>query len=137
MLIRVDPSRERAIYEQIADSVRAEIAAGRLRAGEALPPAREIAASLEVNQHTVLHAYQLLRDEGLVDLRRGRGAVVTPAAEAVAELHREAQALAVRAAELGVGPAALAAIVVSASAGAVGGAVQSTPDQAPNEKEHA
>lgn len=115
MLIRVDPASERAIYEQIADSVRAGIASGRVRAGETLPPARSLAAGLEVNQHTVLHAYQLLRDEGLVDLRRGRGAVVTAAAGAIAELHREAQALAARAAELGVGSAALAALVVSAA----------------------
>jgi len=111
MLIRVDPSSERAIYEQIADSVRAEIAAGLARPGESLPPAREVARGLDVNQHTVLRAYQLLRDEGLVDLRRGRGAVVTPMAGSLAELHREAQALAARAASLGVAPATLAALI--------------------------
>ena len=68
MLIRIDPSSERAIYAQIADSVRASIAAGRGRPGETLPPARVLAQGLDVNQHTVLHAYQLLRDEGFVDL---------------------------------------------------------------------
>lgn len=115
MLIRVDPASERAIYAQIADSVRGEIAAGNLRPGDALPPARQVAVGLDVNQHTVLHAYQLLRDEGFIDLRRGRGAVVTAKAAGIAELYREAQELAARAARLGVAPSALAAIVGHAS----------------------
>ena len=115
MLIRVDPASERAIYAQIADSVRGEIAAGNLRPGEPLPPARQVAVGLDVNQHTVLHAYQLLRDEGFIDLRRGRGAVVTAKAAGIAELYREAQELAARAARLGVAPSALAAIVGHAS----------------------
>lgn len=111
MLIRIDAASERPIYAQIADSVRASIAAGRVRPGETLPPARVLAQGLDVNQHTVLHAYQLLRDEGFVDLRRGRGAVVTQAAAGIAELYAGAQDLAARAAALGVAPAALAAIV--------------------------
>lgn len=76
MLLRVDPASGVPIFEQLAASVRAELARGGLRAGERLPGAREVAAALGVNIHTVLKAYQLLRDEGLVDLRRGRGAVV-------------------------------------------------------------
>ncbi|XPP26395.1 MAG: GntR family transcriptional regulator [Leucobacter sp.] len=131
MLIRMDPASERAIYEQIADSVRAGIAAGRVRVGETLPPARELAAGLEVNQHTVLHAYQLLRDEGLVDLRRGRGAVVTPLAAAVAELYREAQALAAHAAALGVAPAALAALIAGTGLHEVQPAPGSPPPGSP------
>ncbi|MCB1274059.1 MAG: GntR family transcriptional regulator [Leucobacter sp.] len=111
MLIRVDAAKDRPIYVQIADSVRADIAAGRLVTGERLPPAGEIAAGLGVNKHTVLHAYQSLRDEGLIELRRGRGAAVTEAAAAIAELHHQAQALAARAVELGVAPDLLAAIV--------------------------
>lgn len=115
MLIRIDPANERAIYAQIADAVRASIASGQVRPGETLPPARQVATGLEVNQHTVLHAYQLLRDEGLIDLRRGRGAVVTAAAAGIAELYREARALAVHADALGVPPSILSAIVNHAS----------------------
>ncbi|TQJ07169.1 GntR family transcriptional regulator [Lapillicoccus jejuensis] len=85
MLFRVDPTSAQPLFEQVAGSVRRALHEGELGAGDRLPPAREVAGSLQVNLHTVLRAYQQLRDEGLVDLRRGRGAVVTgadPAAHA-------------------------------------------------------
>jgi len=78
--------------------------------GERLPSARELASALDVNVHTVLHAYQQLRDEGLVQLHRGRGAVVTGAAAQAAELHAELTAVARRARELGVSADAFAAL---------------------------
>lgn len=80
MLIRIDPASDVAIYDQIAASVRADASRGTLAPGDKLPSARELADALDVNIHTVLRAYQALRDEGLVDLRRGRGAVITDAA---------------------------------------------------------
>ncbi len=64
MLWQVDPSADAPLYEQLAASVRAEMAVGRLARGERLPSAKEVAAALDVNLHTVLRAYQLLRDEG-------------------------------------------------------------------------
>ncbi|WP_062521309.1 GntR family transcriptional regulator [Demequina silvatica] len=114
MLLRIDPDSTAALYDQIAGSVRRETAAGRLAAGDRLPSAREVAAALDVNLHTVLKAYQLLRDEGLVEMRRGRGAVISARADALAELRAEAAALAARARALGVGPDVLAALVRAA-----------------------
>ncbi|QIK62822.1 GntR family transcriptional regulator [Leucobacter viscericola] len=116
MLIRVDEASERAIYAQIADSVRTDISLGRITPGSVLPPAREVAAALGINVHTVLRAYQLLRDEGLIDLKRRRGAVVTQAAGAIAELRVEVQSLVTRAAALGVSPDALAALIAGSAA---------------------
>lgn len=77
MLIRVDPSSSVPLGDQVAASVRRAISEGRVRSGERLPPARDVAEALGVNVHTVLRGYQRLRDDGLIDLRRGRGAVVT------------------------------------------------------------
>ena len=98
MLLSVDTASDRPIYEQIADAIRQAVARGEILAGEKLPPASEIAIGLDVNKHTVLRAYQALRNEGLVDLRRGRGAVVTRIATEVVGLHRDVEALVARAA---------------------------------------
>ena len=80
-------------------------------AGDRLPAAREVAQSLGINLHTVLRAYQQLREEGLVDLRRGRGAVVTDTATPLADLLADLRTLAARARTLGVSPDSLASII--------------------------
>jgi GntR family transcriptional regulator len=111
MLIRVDPASEVPLFAQVAASVRADAAAGRLRPGDRLPSARDVATALGVNLHTVLRAYQDLRDEGLVDMRRGRGAVLTDAASPLAQLHDDVLALVTRARALGLSPDMLATLV--------------------------
>ncbi|MEU6119856.1 GntR family transcriptional regulator [Streptomyces sp. NPDC047117] len=80
MLVRIDPASAVPLGDQIAASVRGAIADGSVHAGERLPAARTLAVSLGVNVHTVLRGYQRLKEEGLIELRRGRGAVVTGAA---------------------------------------------------------
>jgi GntR family transcriptional regulator len=114
VLIRIDPASNVTIFGQLAASVRAEIGRGSLRPGDRLPSARELAASLDVNIHTVLRAYQDLRDEGLVDLRRGRGAVVTEHAAPSVELLDAVGALTAEARRLGVAPATLVAMIKEA-----------------------
>ncbi|MBP2703833.1 GntR family transcriptional regulator [Microbispora sp. RL4-1S] len=80
MLIVVDPSSALPLADQVADCVRAAVARGDAVPGDRLPPARTVAAALGINLHTVLRGYQRLRDEGLVELRRGRSATITDAA---------------------------------------------------------
>jgi len=96
MLVVVDPGARTPVFAQIAAQIAAQVAAGSLATGTRLPAARELAGSLGANVHTVLHAYQQLRDEGVVELRRGRGAVIigAPADEDVHEAVRRAVAAA-------------------------------------------
>ncbi|AZZ40170.1 GntR family transcriptional regulator [Acidipropionibacterium jensenii] len=77
MIWTVDPTAPEPLYAQLAAQVHLALARGELAPGERLPSARQLAQSLDLNIHTVLHAFQLLRDEGVVELRRGRGAVIT------------------------------------------------------------
>ena len=104
MMFRVDTDSPRGLAEQIADQVRGAVASGDLSPGERLPPARELAAGLDVNMHTVLRAYGTLRDEGLIDVRRGRGAqvVARPGSSLTAHLRRQVEELVTQAARLGV-----------------------------------
>ena len=98
MFVLVDSTASTPVFAQIAESISTQIATGTIATGSRLPAAKELAASLGVNVHTVLRAYQELRDGGQVELRRGRGAVVlgAPTAEgvrtAVAQAAAEAKA---------------------------------------------
>ena len=64
------------LHEQVAAEIRRAIADGEAAQGERLPPAVDLAAVLGVNKNTVIRALHILRDEGLLDFTRGRGARV-------------------------------------------------------------
>ncbi len=79
------------LHEQVAGEIRRAIAEGEAGPGERLPPAKDLAAILGVSANTVLRALRLLRDEGLLEFRRGRGVSVagTPERGAVVTKTRE------------------------------------------------
>ena len=91
MDVKVDKSDPTDLYEQVAAEIRRAIADGEARPGERLPPAKDLAAELGVNANTVLRALRELRDEGLLEFRRGRGISVagTPERGAVVARARE------------------------------------------------
>jgi GntR family transcriptional regulator len=74
--MRIDPSSHVPIYLQIADGIRAAVAAGVYRSGETLPSLRTMATDIHVNPNTVQRAYDKLSREGLVKSQRGRGIIV-------------------------------------------------------------
>ena len=74
---RIDRDDRADLHSQVAAEIRRAIADGEAKPGERLPPARDLAAVLGVNTNTVLRALRELRDEGLLEFRRGRGITVT------------------------------------------------------------
>lgn len=114
MLITVDPASAQPLFDQIATAVRVAVVRGQARAGERLPSARELAMSLGLNVNTVLHAYRELRSEGLVELHRGRGAVVSPrAAQDYEALRRALTDVAAEGRRLGLRPGSIARLLDS------------------------
>src|SRR5579863_5353825 len=89
--VKLTPQESVALHDQVAAELRRAIADGEARRGERLPPARDLAAVLNVNSNTVLRALRMLRDEGLLEFRRGRGITVsgTPEVGAVVTRARE------------------------------------------------
>ncbi len=68
------------IYRQLRDKVIGMILDEALKAGDALPSVRQVAADFQLNPITVSKAYQDLVDDGLVEKRRGLGMYVTDGA---------------------------------------------------------
>lgn len=98
------------LHEQVAAEIRRAIADGEAGPGDRLPPARDLAAVLGVNANTVLRALRMLRDEGLLEFRRGRGVTVAGTPERGAVLAR-ARELIRFARKQGYGPDELARMI--------------------------
>jgi GntR family transcriptional regulator len=91
LAVKLDRKDPTALHDQVAAQIRRAIAQGEARPGERLPPARDLAAVMGVNTNTVLRALRALREEGLLEFRRGLGIRVsgTPQSGAVADRARE------------------------------------------------
>jgi DNA-binding transcriptional regulator YhcF (GntR family) len=74
MLIAIDESDPRPLYQQIVAQVKDQVQRGDLKPGDEMPSVRDLANSLGINLHTVRSAYIRLRDQGVIDLRLGRRA---------------------------------------------------------------
>jgi GntR family transcriptional regulator len=82
--MRIEPASTIPIFQQIADGIRAAVAAGVYRPGDLIPSVRAQAAALVVNPNTVQRAYEQLEREGIVESRKGTGMVVAAQAPSVA-----------------------------------------------------
>ena len=61
------------IYQQIADQLKADILAGKLKEGDYLPSIRGMARDLKISVITTMKAYEQLEAEGLVTASQGKG----------------------------------------------------------------
>jgi GntR family transcriptional regulator/MocR family aminotransferase len=78
--LEIDVDNGVPVYRQIAEGIRAAVAAGRLEPGRRLPATRHLALELGVNRNTVVAAYDHLASQGFVQSHTGRGTfVVSPA----------------------------------------------------------
>lgn len=76
MVIRIKDNSEVPIYLQLRNQIVAGISDGRLRPGEHLPPVRVLAGEIGINAMTVNKTYQMLRQEGFIEIDRRHGARV-------------------------------------------------------------
>lgn len=61
------------IYQQIAESFKTDILAGKYKQGEFLPSIRGLAKDLKISVITTMKAYEQLAQEGLVTAAQGKG----------------------------------------------------------------
>lgn len=73
MKIIIKPQGTLAIYEQIVNQLKNAIVSGEMKAGEALPSIRALAADLQVSVITTKRAYEELEKEGLIRSVAGKG----------------------------------------------------------------
>jgi DNA-binding transcriptional regulator YhcF (GntR family) len=72
----IDPTSTVPIYRQVVDSLRSLLVEGALQPGDNLPTVRELGFELGVHFNTIAEAYRLLAEEGWLELKRRRGAIV-------------------------------------------------------------
>ena len=109
--LAIDPASPVLLHEQVAAAIRRAISDGEASPGDRLPPARDLAAVLRVNANTVLRALRTLRDEGLLEFRRGRGVTVGGGADNRNELIVKARELVALGRGLGYRPEELAEMI--------------------------
>ena len=76
LTFRIDPNSGLAPYAQLVQQVKQALRMGWLQAGDQLPTAHQVAASVAINPNTVQKAYRELELAGLVAGRPGQGTYV-------------------------------------------------------------
>ena len=88
MQIHITASDGVPIYLQVVNQIKYLVAAGRLVAGEELPPIRTLAEKLVVNPNTIARAYRELEIAGIVEKRRTAGTYVSDQGSPLARRER-------------------------------------------------
>jgi GntR family transcriptional regulator len=88
MQIHITTHDKVPIYLQVVNQIKYQVAAGRLTAGEELPPIRVLAEKLIVNPNTIARAYRELELAGIVEKRRTAGTYITDQGSPLARRER-------------------------------------------------
>ncbi|MBC2297133.1 GntR family transcriptional regulator [Listeria welshimeri] len=78
MLLAIDLQSEEPIYTQICNQIIEGMAKRELLPRDKLPSVRSLGADIGINFHTVNKAYQILKQEGLIQIHRQKGVVIHP-----------------------------------------------------------
>ncbi len=73
------PIQSSKVFERIAEQIEQRILSGELRPGDRLPTERELGEQFQASRTAVREAMKTLAQKGLVDMRPGRGTIVTDA----------------------------------------------------------
>ncbi len=76
MIIEIDFNSDEAIYMQLRNQIIMGIATADIQEGDTLPSVRQLAQTVGINMHTVNKAYTVLKQEGVIQLDRRKGAVI-------------------------------------------------------------
>lgn len=73
MDIHIDKNSLIPVYRQIVNAIESMIETGGLKEGDILPSMNELAEKLEISKETSKKAYIVLRDEGKIESKQGKG----------------------------------------------------------------
>lgn len=78
MILRLNMASTIPIYVQLRNEIVMGIGKGQLKIGEGLPTVRQMAEDIGINMMTVTKAYNILKNEGYIEIDRRHGAKVNP-----------------------------------------------------------
>lgn len=78
MIIELNMASDTPIYVQLRNEVVMAIGRGDLKTSDKLPTVRQLAEDIGVNMMTVTKAYNILKNEGFIEIDRRHGAKVNP-----------------------------------------------------------
>ena len=89
MYIKVNPDSGIPLYLQIIKQLKYLVACGALKAGDQLPPVRDLAMQLRINPNTVARAYHELRHEKIITSKWGEGTFISEEVAKIAESEKK------------------------------------------------
>lgn len=76
-MIKINPTGDKPLYEQIIDSIKSNYVKGVLKPGDEIPSVRKMALQLSVTPNTVSKAYQELERDKVIVTIRGKGTYIS------------------------------------------------------------